>query len=293
MRVVSDRPRPGAIPAELPPAERDLFAALGGGPATFVAERPDVVFFDRLYLIEEAAGSQFDALCARGREGLGIPGSLVTVAMTGRGFHGHRQRGWATLRGNLHLSATFSPAGRPASDALGLVMLPALAAVDAVRELSGGRLAPGIKWVNDILVDGRKVAGVLTATSSREDHLESVVLGIGLDVERTPDVPPTPFVPAVACLRDFAGCGTVRLATAIEALVGALGRRAATVVAEGAAALFPEYREFSLVRGRRARVLSEEGVLLAEGVVEDVLPDLRLRFEGGGEPVDRGRLVLV
>jgi BirA family biotin operon repressor/biotin-[acetyl-CoA-carboxylase] ligase len=277
----------------LPPEELELFRALGGGPDIYASDRPDMPFWERLHLIEEAAGSQFDTLRAREREGRPVPAPLLTVAMAGRGFHGHRARDWATLPGNVHLCAVFRPVARPVEDALGMVMLPALATVDAVRQLSGRRLAPGIKWVNDVLVLGRKVAGVLTATSSREERLVSVVLGIGLNVERRPEVPPTPFVPAVACLRDFPGGEGLRCDAAIEALAAALGRRAERVAAHGPASLYAEYRESSLVRGRHARVLSEEGELLAEGIVEDVLPDLRLRFAGRGEPVDRGRLVLV
>jgi len=38
-------------------------------------------------------------------------------------------------------------------------MLPVVALVDAIRALTGESLRPGIKWVNDVLVDGRKVGG--------------------------------------------------------------------------------------------------------------------------------------
>jgi BirA family transcriptional regulator, biotin operon repressor / biotin---[acetyl-CoA-carboxylase] ligase len=147
--------------------------------------------------------------------------------------------------------------------------------------------------VNDVLIDGRKVAGVLVATVTQADALEAVVVGVGANVERRPDVVPTPFAPSVACLRDFPGGAALTHDGFLAAILEQLGARAREVCARGPGILFPAYRELSIVRGRAARILSEEGVEIAAGIVEDIRPDLRLVFRGRKEPVDRGRLALI
>ncbi len=88
-------------------------------------------------------------------------------------------------------------------------MLPVVALVDAVRAVTGGALRPGIKWVNDVLVDGRKIGGVLTSTQTQGDRVSAVLLGIGLNVATAPPVPPTPFVPLGRLSRGRGGVGDV------------------------------------------------------------------------------------
>jgi BirA family biotin operon repressor/biotin-[acetyl-CoA-carboxylase] ligase len=175
-------------------------------------------------------------------------------------------------------------------------MLPAVAVVDAVRAASDGAFQPGIKWVNDILLAGRKVSGVLTATKCEGDRMDLAVLGVGLNVERTPDVEPTPFVPAVGCLRELPGGGTVTLPRAFRAVMEALEERYEALVSGGPEALFRAYRESSVVIGRPVRVweegAAEDAPPFAEGVVRDIRPDLSLVLEGRPDPVSKGRLAL-
>src|SRR6185436_4785216 len=59
----------------------------------------------------------------------------------------------------------------------------------AIRAQTG--LVPEIKWPNDILIRGRKVAGVLTELSAELDHIKYIILGLGVDVNLTAsDFPP-------------------------------------------------------------------------------------------------------
>src|SRR4029079_16624553 len=52
------------------------------------------------------------------------------------------------------------------------------------------RLTPDIKWPNDILINGKKVAGILTELTAELDHVKHVILGIGITVNLTPaDLP--------------------------------------------------------------------------------------------------------
>ena len=71
---------------------------------------------------------------------------------------------------------------RPANvhDVPHLVMVAALAALDAITAVAGVRAA--IKWPNDLLLDDRKVAGILGDATWRGLHLEALRLGIGMNV---------------------------------------------------------------------------------------------------------------
>lgn len=176
-------------------------------PAPRVGAVADEAFsgYDAVLLVDEARESQFDALLAHLRRDPAPPPSAVALALTGQKFHGHRGRPWTALRGNLHLSACF-PVGRALGPAaVALTALPAVAVLERARPWTGARFAPGIKWVNDILVDRHKISGVLTATQMKGPVTQSVVFGIGLNARAAPSVAPTVFVPRAGCLADALG----------------------------------------------------------------------------------------
>jgi biotin-(acetyl-CoA carboxylase) ligase len=284
----------------LAPGEQALWRALGTGRRLWRGKGADpgpAGFWSRALVVAEAPGSQFDALRESLGAGLELPGPTACVALTGRGFHGQRARSWAALPGNLHLCPVFPELGLAARDLPSLPMLPVVALADAVRALSGGTLRPGIKWVNDVFVDGRKVGGVLTASQTQGDRVGSVLLGIGLNVATAPAVPATPFVPRVGCLAD-AGV-KVTWADAALAVMESLGRRLVAMVRDGPAALLEAYRDASLVIGREVCVFPPEAVSgtaapasapPARGTVLGIGADLSLTIEGLAAPVTSGRL---
>jgi len=274
----------------LPPSDRALWRALGTGERLWCGTARDPGppgFWSRAVIVAEAPSSQFDVLRELLTDGLELPGPTACVALAGRGFHGQRDRPWLSAPGNLHLCAVFPAPGLAAREARSLPMLPAVALVDAVRAVTGGTLRPGIKWVNDVLVQGRKIGGVLTSTQTQGDRVSAVLLGIGLNVASAPPVPPTPFVPSVGCLAD-AGASTT-WAEAAESVLAASARRMGELVRDGAAALLDAYRDASLVIGREVCVFPDSGPIL-RGTVRGIAADLSLTLEGVEAPVASGRL---
>lgn len=301
--LIADDPVAGALlaPGELhrgAPATDPLAGRLLADPAeAFSTELPGEDFWSRFYVVARAPCSQFDVLRDHLAGGGALPGPVACLALTGEGFHGHRGRSWTAEPGNLHLSAAIPAGGLAAEHALALTMLPAVAAADALRRLG---FRPGLKWVNDVLLGGRKVAGVLTTTQSRGELLESAVLGVGLNVARTPAVALSPFVPRTTCLAAESPDAPPDLGDATRAVLDALADRWRDLRAAGPARLFADYRGASLAIGRAVRVWPE-GIAedapperwpapLARGVVADLLPDLSLVFAGRSAAVDRGRL---
>lgn len=254
-----------------------------------------------LMVIGDAPASQFDLLHGLLRREAGI-GPVACLALEGRDFHGHRGRSWAAEPGNIHLSVGL-PVNLPPSGTLPLlIMLPAVAVVDAVREVTGGRVQPGIKWVNDILVEGRKIAGVLTTTQTRGALVEAVTLGIGLNVARAPVVAPTPFVPRTGALHDHIDGGKPGIFKVLTHLLAALQRRHGQLLAGEGEKILGRYRNSSLVLGQQVRVWDESQgereagerwpAPLAAGRVLSIEADLTLRIEGFDPPVSSGRLAL-
>lgn len=288
---------------ELEESEEWLWRVLTESSVVRTAElRVDapLTLWRRLIVIGDAAQSQFDVLHEALGRGSMLDGPTAVVALRGHGFRGQHGRPWWTCRGNLFLTAGLCVKASAESLVPGLIMLPAVAVVDAIRVGAGARARPGIKWVNDILINGCKVAGVLTATLCRDSLLEAAVLGVGVNVAQAPTIEPTPFVPAAGCLKD-AGI-EMTLPGFTWCLLGRLAERYRVLLEEGPAGLLQSYREASCVVGRRVRVWDESTDLLgakdawpaplAAGIVTSVEPDLSLRIDGRESPVVKGRLAL-
>lgn len=288
----------------VPAALSALWAALAPAPAPRVGAVTDEAFagYDALLLVDEARESQFDALLAHLRRDPSPPPAAVALALTGQKFHGHRGRPWTALHGNLHLSACF-PVGRALGPAaVALTALPAVAVLDALRPWTGARFAPGVKWVNDILVDSRKISGVLTATQMKGPVTQSVVFGIGLNARAAPPVAPTVFVPRAGCLADALGPAAPSLGAVFAAVARALATRLREFLDHGPGPAVEAYRRGSMLTGRAVRVWEESTVdglddLLRaapprRGVVAGIADDLSLMLEGDPRPVVRGRLAL-
>jgi len=250
-------------------------------------------------ILADTPTSPFDTLRGRLAHLVGDSGPVACVALAGHGFHGFRGREWVAAPGNLHLSVAL-PLGLPASVAPALVMLPAVAVVDAVVAATRGAIRPGIKWISDVLVDERKVAGVLAATQVRGSDIDLAVLGIGLNVTTVPDLTPTPFVPSAGCLRQCAGGAGLGLGDVLREVLVALAVRVTRLRTEGPEPLAGDYTRASIVIGRRVRVWDEGTAADADparwpppraaGLVVGVDRNLGLSLHGGHEPIGSGRL---
>lgn len=108
-------------------------------------------------------------------------GTLV-IAEEQTGGKGRRGRGWIAPRNvNVMMTLLLRPRIQPRNASM-LTLLMAMAAVRAIREVTG--FQAGIKWPNDVVAGGRKVCGILTEMSSEPDYINYVVIGIGMNVNQ-------------------------------------------------------------------------------------------------------------
>jgi BirA family transcriptional regulator, biotin operon repressor / biotin---[acetyl-CoA-carboxylase] ligase len=251
--------------------------------------------WQHILAVDFADGSQYDRMIELARQTT-IPDRVACLARTGSGFHGFRGRGWDTQPGNIHLTVHFSPERPIPHFETVFTALAAVAVVDAIGAVPGLAGRARIKWVNDVLVDGAKVAGVLAYTQTRSDVITTVVLGIGVNVETKPGVERSEFVPAAGCLRDFApDPGHATTPAVLGALLQALHLRYSDVLEHGHLPVMERYRGHSAVIGRHVTICeegSEPAPVIATGRVEAIGDGLELYLEGRAEPVTRGRLIL-
>jgi BirA family biotin operon repressor/biotin-[acetyl-CoA-carboxylase] ligase len=94
----------------------------------------------------------------------------------GRGRYGRK---WFSPKGGLYFSIILRPKMK-VNEAVGIVVVACLAVVKVLSEGYGLRVE--VKWPNDVLLDGRKVCGILAEMSSIGEEVNYVVVGMGINV---------------------------------------------------------------------------------------------------------------
>ena len=125
---------------------------------------------------------------AKRRAALGEPaGTFITAARQVQG-RGRQGRSWISPAGNAYMSLVLRPE-RPVGEAAQVSFVAALAVADVAREFLPDSAEIRLKWPNDVLVRGRKLAGILLESAPGGGRLAWLVLGVGINVLRKPDTP--------------------------------------------------------------------------------------------------------
>ena len=202
----------------------------------------------RLEVLQSAAST--NAVVAE-RARAGEPHGLVVVAEEQTEGRGRLGRTWVSPpRAGL----TFSVLVRPSGPMQWVPLLGGVGVARALREHAGVEAV--LKWPNDVLVDGRKLCGLLAEAVDG-----AVVLGVGLNVTTTAAELPVPEATSLA----LAGATTTDRDTVLRAVL----RGIADAIGDDAR---PAYRELCTTLGRQVRVElpgGEEVTGTAEAVDED------------------------
>ncbi|HSI41096.1 MAG TPA: biotin--[acetyl-CoA-carboxylase] ligase [Xanthobacteraceae bacterium] len=120
------------------------------------------------------------------------PAPLWIVAARQTAGRGRRGRPWSSVPGNLYASLLLVDAGPPAR-LPELCFVAALALHDAVRDVTGiDPLRLRLKWPNDVMADGAKLAGILVEGIVRADGRNATVIGFGVNCAHHPQDTPYP-----------------------------------------------------------------------------------------------------
>jgi BirA family biotin operon repressor/biotin-[acetyl-CoA-carboxylase] ligase len=200
-----------------------------------------------------------------------IEGTVI-IAGEQTGGRGRRGRSWLSPRGSVALSIILYP---DVSYLPSLIMLASLAVVNSIRAVTG--LESGIKWPNDVLINGKKVCGILIESEVRGDKVDYSIVSPGINVNVRladyPEIAATATSLAGEMGRDVSRRDIVRhLLVEVERLYLAL---------RAGGSVFEAWHDHLVMLGKDVRVT--EGEKLYQGIAESVARDgsLLLRQSNG------------
>ncbi|MFT3692568.1 MAG: biotin--[acetyl-CoA-carboxylase] ligase [Kofleriaceae bacterium] len=130
----------------------------------------------------ESCGSTNDEAARFARAGASH--GTVVIAERQENGRGRDGRAWASPLGGLYFSAVMRPP-LPLADVPPMTLAIGIAVCDAARAFGADAK---LKWPNDVLVGDKKLAGVLVETQSQGGKLESIIVGIGVNLEVLPEI---------------------------------------------------------------------------------------------------------
>lgn len=138
------------------------------------------LFGRHIYFQEEVASTQ---LIAHDFVNKGAPHGSLVVSDHQTNGKGRLQRTWHSPNGTgIWMSLILRPE-IPLHKAPQMTLLASVAITEAIAQQTG--LSPSIKWPNDILLNGKKVVGILTELKAEADQVHAVIIGPGINVNQT------------------------------------------------------------------------------------------------------------
>lgn len=187
---------------------------------------------------------------------------VIVCARRQTGGKGTKGRSFVSDEGGVYLTALTFYRGVPASEAFRVMTH---AAVSVCRTAEAFGLSPEIKWPNDVLIGGKKLAGILIENGFSDGMLKSSIVGIGLNAEN-----------------DVSALGiAVSLSEAAGRRISADEARETLIRNYAQADDFADY--LSRIRFLSRMVTVREGEREYDALARRILPDGRLEVEAGGE----------
>jgi BirA family transcriptional regulator, biotin operon repressor / biotin---[acetyl-CoA-carboxylase] ligase len=216
----------------------------------------------------------------------GAPEGTVVLADRQTAGRGRLGRRWESPVGGLWFSLILRPRISPGRVAA-LSLVAALDWVRVIRRLTG--LPTGVKWPNDVWLDGKKIAGILTEMSSETDRVHWVVLGVGLNVNNRP--PKGMLVPAMSLARALGR--PVSRQELLSAWLAAFSKSYAEYLRKGFDPFRRAYESRFVLKGKRVGVREGEDWSMGTAAGVDAEGRLELRSAGRKRFLSAGEIVTV
>ena len=219
------------------------------------------------------------------------PHGTLVVSDRQDGGKGRRGRSWASPSGvGIWMSLILRPEIAPSSASM-LTLAAALAVREGIQEETG--LSPLIKWPNDLVLNGKKICGILTEMSTELMEIQYVITGIGINVNQR-EFPSEIRDTATSLSLEVGRC--FRRSSLIAAILKAFEKDYAAFLKTGdLSLLLEEYNACLVNRGKEVCILDPSGEYraVAEGIDESgsllvTLPDGTRREIISGEVSVRG-----
>ena len=214
----------------------------------------------------------------------GCDNGLLVVAEEQGAGKGRLSRGWISPHAKgIWFSIVLKPPFLP-QEASKCTLLAAVAVVKAVNSIPGVEAA--IKWPNDILLNGRKLVGILTEMNAEFGHINYVVIGTGINTNASPEDYPDEVKEIAISVADVATEEFTRVGL-LAAILKNMEDLYEKALAEGFVPILEEWRQYSCTLGQEVKVIApgttyfgmaldidEEGLLIVkktDGQLEKVV----------------------
>jgi BirA family biotin operon repressor/biotin-[acetyl-CoA-carboxylase] ligase len=198
---------------------------------------------------------------AKGQARQGAKEGTVIIAEEQTAGRGRLGRGWLSPRGSIALSIVLYP---PLTYLPSLIMVASLAVASAIEQVTG--LKAQLKWPNDVLINDKKVCGILVESDVKGNKVDYAVIGIGLNVNINP-----PQFPQIAPLATSLSQELGRDIPRRELIRSLLMEAERLYLALPGDWVFRQWRDRLSTLGKRVRVGSGEATYtgIAESVAND------------------------
>ncbi len=207
-----------------------------------------------------------------------LPHGAVVLAKRQAAGRGRSGRKWHSPEGNLYMTVLIKDLPEPIR-AWGMAWLTLAMAVAVCRTLEECGLAPRIKWPNDVLLQGRKVAGILAEARWQAGRISALALGVGVNLNMSSEEADT-IEAGAAVVRQVLG-NTVDIQRFAREVVTAFSAAVAAVDQTGPERLKQEIRRRAWFLGRTVAVAREGGTVSVRAVGLDDSGALLVEDERG------------
>ncbi|MFH1773797.1 MAG: biotin--[acetyl-CoA-carboxylase] ligase [Methanobacteriota archaeon] len=194
----------------------------------------------------------------------GAPEGTVVISEIQRKGRGRREREWFSPKGGVWMSIILRPKVSP-SRASSLTLVAGLA---VAKTLSGlYNLKCKLKWPNDVLINEKKVCGVLTEISAEIDKINYVVAGIGINANIDIGSFPGEFRDAATTLKNELNRDILR-DELVKQLLEELEKLYKIFQKQGFSKLKEEWKKSASTIGRKVRIITDSRTI--EGIARDI-----------------------
>jgi BirA family biotin operon repressor/biotin-[acetyl-CoA-carboxylase] ligase len=200
-------------------------------------------------------------------------GAVVCAEAQSKG-RGRLGRAWTSPKGKgLYFSFVLRP-DLPLNQLAQLTLMSAVALAEAIENVSD--LKPLIKWPNDILWEGHKLAGILTELRAESDQVKFVVVGIGLNVNTSAHQ----LISGASSLK-VAGGHSFDRTEVLQAILRSLEKWYLKILNHEFVSVMEEWKKRSATLKKRVRITDPAGVIEGEAIDLDEDGALLVRKDNG------------
>ncbi|RCW51075.1 biotin--[acetyl-CoA-carboxylase] ligase [Paenibacillus prosopidis] len=208
----------------------------------------------------------------------GAPEGTLVIAEQQLNGRGRMGRGWVSPRGKgVWMSMVLRPS-LPIYFAPQLTLLTAVALCRSLKRITA--LPIGIKWPNDLLIEGKKISGILLESAAEDERLTFVIAGIGISVNLEEDDYPVELLEKATSLR-IAGGKKLERIDVITDFLQEWEQLYFLYQEQGFSPIVTLWEALSVSLGKPARLITPQGDIVGVPIGLDETGAIRIQLEDG------------